>query len=116
VLPGVEYFYPHLVSLYPVMDVLEAADLVICAAGYNSFAEVTHLGARTLFRPIDRTLDRQSERTMEYPTFESAISDEALAARMRQVLDGPPPRKGAPKDYKGAELVAEAIANAMALV
>lgn len=115
ILPGVEYFYPNLVSIYPVIDVLEAADLVVCAAGYSSFAEVTSLGKRAIFRPIERSYDHQHARTGGFPTFEADTTDEALAAAMRQLLTAPPPARGALADYRGAETVAEAIANAMYL-
>ncbi|HEY9721632.1 MAG TPA: hypothetical protein V6D47_06440 [Oscillatoriaceae cyanobacterium] len=116
ILPGVEYFYPHLVSLYPIMDVLEAADLVLCAGGYNAFAEVGSLGNRTLFRPLERAFDRQRGRTLGWPTFEAATSDVALAELMQAALAGPAPKRGNPQDYRGAEVMASAIANAMAVV
>lgn len=116
ILPGVEYFYPHLVSLYPIMDVLEAADLVLCAGGYNACAEVSALGLRTLFRPLERHLDSQHERTHGWPTFDSATSDALLARQMQALLDAPPPKRGNPQDFRGAEVIAAAIANAMAVV
>lgn len=117
VLPGVEYFYPHLVSLYPVMDVFAAADLVVCAAGYNAFAEVSLLGVKTIFRPIERAKGRQHERITGFPSFEASTSDAALASLMREVIESPWRReKSSPADYHGAEAIAEAIANAIALV
>jgi UDP-N-acetylglucosamine--N-acetylmuramyl-(pentapeptide) pyrophosphoryl-undecaprenol N-acetylglucosamine transferase len=41
---------------------LSAADLVICQAGYNTVAEMKHLGVPTICVPAERSLDDQFER------------------------------------------------------
>lgn len=116
VLPGVEYVYPHLVSIYPIMDVLEAADLVVCSAGYNSFAEVNCLGRPAIFWPLDRHHDHQDARVSHFPSFGPATPPEELASVMRGILKSPARvQRGKAEDYHGAEQVAEAIANAMAI-
>lgn len=116
VLPGVEYVYPHLVSIYPIMDVLEAADLVICSAGYNSFAEVNCLGRPAIFWPLDRSHDQQDQRAVNFPSFGPATPPTEIAALMHGILTSPArSQRGKASDYHGAEKVAEAIANAMAI-
>lgn len=113
VLPGVEYFYPHLVGIYPIMDVMAAADLLVCAAGYNAVAEVGCLGRRALFRPIDRPHDPQHLRAHGWPIFEAETSEEELAAQISALLAAPPPERRPAEDYHGAEAVAEAVANGL---
>lgn len=113
VLPGVEYFYPHLVAIYPIMDVMTAADLLVCAGGYNAVAEVGCLGGRALFRPQDRPHDPQRDRVDGAPVFGAATGEEALAAQMRELLAAPPPPRRPAEDFHGAEVVAEAIANGL---
>jgi hypothetical protein len=116
VLPGVEYVYPHLVSIYPIMDVLEAADLVVCSAGYNSFAEVACLGRPAIFWPHSRHPDRQAPLTAHYPSIGPGTPIEEVAALMHEILTSPARvQRGKQEDYHGAEKVAEAIANAMAI-
>jgi hypothetical protein len=116
VLPGVEYVYPHLVSIYPIMDVLEAADLVVCSAGYNSFAEVNCLGRPAIFWPLERQNDHQDARASHFPSFGPGTPPAELAEVMRGILTSPARvQRGKAEDYHGAEKVAEAIANAMAI-
>lgn len=116
VLPGVEYVYPHLVSIYPIMDVLEAADLVVCSAGYNSFAEVTCLGRPAIFWPLDRHHDRQDHRAEHFPSIGPGTPVVEIAGLMREILTSPARvQRGKQEEYHGAEKVAEAIANAMAI-
>lgn len=114
-LPGAEYFYPHLADVHPVMDVLEAADLVVCAAGYGAVAEIAAVGRRAVLWPLDRARDDQAARTAGYPTFDSLMSAAGLAALMREALadDTTPPRAQAASG-RGAEAVAEALAGVLA--
>ena len=112
ILPGAEYFYPHLLAVHPVMDVLEAADLVVCAAGYSSVAELACLGRRAILWPLDRPDDHQTGRIGQWPCIGAATSEEALAGLMRVELraEGPLPR-GRAADYRGADVIAEALAT-----
>ncbi len=112
ILPGAEFFYPHLLAIHPVMDVLEAADLVVCAAGYSSVAELACLGRRAILWPLDRVGDDQAGRIGHWPAIGAVTSEEELAELMREQLaqaDHPP--RAAAVDYRGAEIVAEALAS-----
>ena len=50
-------------ALHPAMEVLPAADVVVCGAGYNSYWETRALGLRAVFRPFKpRTTSRSCGR------------------------------------------------------
>lgn len=111
ILPGAEYFHPHLMAVHPVMDVLEAADLVVCAAGYSSVAELACLGRRAILWPLERTGDDQAGRIGHWPTIGPATTEEAFTAMMRAALAEEPPPRGAAASYRGADVIAEALAT-----
>lgn len=112
ILPGAEYFYPHLLAVHPVMDVLEAADVVVCAAGYSSVAELACLGRRAILWPLDRADDWQTGRSGDWPVIGATTGEEELAELLRAELahHHALPR-GAAADYRGAEIIAEALAG-----
>lgn len=112
ILPGGEFFHPHLMAVHPVMDVLEAADLVVCAAGYSSVAELACLGRRAILWPLERPDDHQGDRIAGWPTMDAGTTEEELAGMMRGQLAADPLPRGRAADFRGAEAIAEALAAA----
>ena len=54
---------------FPVCELLPAAGHVVCAPGYNSFAETKLWGGETTYVPMGRDHDDQADRLQEIPTY-----------------------------------------------
>ena len=93
---------------HPAAELLPAADLVVCGAGYNSHAEVVLFGKRALFCPFERKHDRQHLRSLRHETFTPRDDARAIAAKMRALLAAPAPPPVAAPD--GAKAIAALLA------
>lgn len=102
--------WPEVVHPYPASETLPAADLVIAGGGYNSHAELRLFGRRALFRPFDRSHDRQADRLGPLePTFDALTPPAELAGLIEEALARPAPAPAEPGDYEGAARAAAAL-------
>lgn len=75
-------------GLFPLADYLAAADLVVCAAGYNQYWETRWLGAETVYVPQPRKNEDQSLRVGECADYDMRGNGaDELAERIRAFLD-----------------------------
>lgn len=111
-LPGPEWASrPELVHPYPAAEVLPAADLLVCGAGYNSAAEAAAFGVRTLFRPFARSHDDQAARAAGGPIMGALDAPDVVAAAIAAALDAPAPAPADPATTDGARTAARLLAD-----
>ncbi len=110
-LPGPEWAgRPELVYPYPAAEVLPAADLLVCGAGYNSAAEAAAFGVRTLFRPFARSHDDQATRATGH-VFGAFDAPAVVAAAIAAALDAPAPAPADPATTDGARTAARLLVD-----
>ena len=95
---------PPVVSLFPAAAWLEAADVVVTAAGYHAFHETAAAGVPTVFVPQRRRYDDQWWRARDAAV---AADPPALEAAIARLLREGGRRPGCVED--GARAVADAI-------
>ena len=101
--------WPRVRHVHPAAEVLPAADLVVCGAGYHSTWEARAFGRRVLVRAFARSHDVQAARAEGLPAFDALTGPEELAARMRAALAGPP-APAVEGGWDGAAIAAERVA------
>jgi hypothetical protein len=52
-------------GLFPIMDYFNAADLLVCGGGYNSFWEAIYFNKETIFVPTPKKFESQEQRIAE---------------------------------------------------
>jgi hypothetical protein len=60
------YTTTHDKGIFPIVDFYNAADFVVCGAGYNSFWETVYLGKEAHFVPIEARFESGNKRVEEY--------------------------------------------------
>lgn len=72
-----------------VAALFEAMDLAVCAAGYNSFTELMHVGVPTIFLPQEKVADEQHARADRAVRAGAAISvARSDVSALRAAVDG----------------------------
>ncbi|MDB5098185.1 MAG: hypothetical protein JWM80_2606 [Cyanobacteria bacterium RYN_339] len=100
--------WPDVRHVHPAMEVLPAADLILCGAGYNSYWETRALGKRVLLRPFGRSHDKQEARAGDGAAFTALTGPDELAARIQAALGAEAP---AAVRCDGARLAASRLAT-----
>lgn len=106
----------RVVSRFPAGRLLRAADLVVAAAGYQSYYEIVACGIPAVFVPQRRPLDHQARRALGhlgYPprtAFRVASSPDELTAAMAELAEARPAKFSS---FSGASQAAVRVLQAL---
>jgi UDP-N-acetylglucosamine:LPS N-acetylglucosamine transferase len=103
-----------------MLSTLHSANLVLCQGGYNTVAEVSSIGVRTICVPATRTFDDQYERAKliaatspHFHAWGGGMDFHALSEMIVSCLGSETPTPPAPSKAGGADIAADLILKSL---